>query len=155
MDLAGSERIKKSFSTGDRLNEAKAINLSLTVLGKCIHNLSDPSIHNSLVFVPYRESKLTRLLKDSLGGNCKTVLIITVGPCNKYCDETVSSLNFGMRAMRVENKPKVNKTVDFCLLAKQLQAEIESKDQHIQKLEISQGKLLDLMRNLKKVIYFY
>lgn len=109
VDLAGSERVKKSRSTGDRLDEAKAINSSLSVLGKCIHALSEqkPS------FVPFRDSKLTRLLQDSLGGNCKTVLIVTIGPYIKHIDETISSLNFGMRAMKVQNKPKINKLKSY------------------------------------------
>lgn len=154
VDLAGSERIKKSFSSGERLNEAKSINLSLTVLGKCIHILSEPNTTGVASFIPFRESKLTRLLKHSFGGNCKTVLIVTIGPCVKYLDESVSSLNFGMRAMRVKNEPKINMFMDHRELAQKLQAEIDSKDEQIEKLEISQGKLLDLMKNLKKVRIF-
>ena len=147
IDLAGSERVKKSLSTGERLNEAKSINLSLTALGKCIHALTDPSNN----FVPFRDSKLTRILQDSLGGNCKTVLIITVGPAAKFIDETISSLNFGMRAMKVENRPRINKNIDYYELVLKLQQEIDGKDDQIHKLEISQGKLLDLMKNLKEV----
>lgn len=151
VDLAGSERVKKSLSTGDRLNEAKSINLSLTALGKCIHTLTD----SSSTFIPFRESKLTRILQDSLGGNCKTVLIVTVGPANNHIDETISSLNFGMRAMKVENKPRINKNIDYFEMAVKLQAELDGKDDQIHKFEVSQGKLLDLMRNLKEVFLNY
>jgi len=89
--------VKKSRATGDRLDEAKSINLSLTALGKCIHALTD----NKVTFVPFRDSKLTRLLQDSLGGNCKTSLIVTIGPSLRNLEETISSLNFGQRAMKV------------------------------------------------------
>lgn len=122
VDLAGSERVKKSRSTGDRLDEAKAINSSLSVLGKCIHALSESRPQ----FVPFRDSKLTRLLQDSLGGNCKTVLIVTIGPYIKHIDETISSLNFGMRAMKVQNKPKVNKQKDYFVTPSPLLALSES-----------------------------
>lgn len=97
VDLAGSERVKKSRSTGERFNEAKSINSSLSALGKCIHALTDTKVQ----FVPFRDSKLTRLLQDSLGGNCKTALIVTIGPSVKHIDETISSLSFGSRAMKV------------------------------------------------------
>ena len=155
VDLAGSERVKKSLVSGDRLSEAKSINLSLTALGKCIHALTEP---NSNCFIPFRESKLTRILQDSLGGNCKTVLIVTVGPSNKNIEETISSLNFGMRAMKVENRPRVNKNIDYYEMVVKLQSELDNKDEQINKLEVSQGKLLDLMKNLKEVqslILFY
>lgn len=96
VDLAGSERVKKSRSTGDRLHEARSINSSLSTLGKCIHALTEKS-----QFVPFRDSKLTRLLCESLGGNSKTALIVTIGPHIKHIEETISSLTFGMRAMKV------------------------------------------------------
>ena len=112
VDLAGSERVKKSRSTGDRLCEARSINLSLTALGKCIHALTDPKVS----FVPFRDSKLTRLLQDSLGGNCKTSLIVTIGPSKKNIEETLSSLAFGQRAMKVENKPFINKKKDYYVI---------------------------------------
>ena len=111
VDLAGSERVKKSRSTGDRLHEAKSINSSLSALGKCIAALSETG--KSIGHVPFRDSKLTRLLQDSLGGNCKTSLIVTIGPSLKHIDETISTLSFGMRAMNVQNKPAVNKQKDF------------------------------------------
>jgi hypothetical protein len=104
VDLAGSERVKKSRATGDRLSEARFINSSLTALGKCIHALTDPKT----TFVPFRDSKLTRILQDALGGNCKTALVVNIGPAMKHAEETLSSLSFGMRAMKVQNMPIVN-----------------------------------------------
>ena len=76
VDLAGSEKIDKTGATGTTLEEAKKINLSLTTLGKVIHALTDKKIKH----IPYRESKLTRILSESLGGNSKTCLVITCSP---------------------------------------------------------------------------
>jgi len=82
VDLGGSERVKRSMVTGDRLVEAKHINASLTALGNCIHALTDKNSD----FIPFRDSKLTRLLQDSLGGNAKTSMIITIGPANQSAE---------------------------------------------------------------------
>jgi len=105
VDLAGSERVKKSLATGERLNETKHINQSLSTLGKCIHELTN----DKCLYVPFRDSKLTRLLQDSLGGNSKTNMIVTIGPSISDLEQTVSSLYFGQRAMKIENRPVVNK----------------------------------------------
>lgn len=88
----GSEKIKKTEATGSRLEEAKKINLSLTALGKCIHALTNGEAH-----VPFRESKLTRLLQESLGGNTKTTLLIAASPHEFNIEETISTLDFGKR----------------------------------------------------------
>ena len=105
VDLAGSERIEKTGATGKLLEEANMINKSLTNLGKVINHLTDgKSTH-----IPYRDSKLTRVLQESLGGNAKTSLIITCSPAKYNLDETLSTLRFGARAKRIKNKPKVNK----------------------------------------------
>lgn len=135
VDLAGSERVKKSRAQGERLSEAKSINVSLSALGKCIHALTDPKT----TFVPFRDSKLTRILQDSLGGNCKTALIVNIGPSNRHVEETLSSLVFGMRAMKVQNMPVVNmsKSTQLKNVSYQLQQEIDSKDTMIQRLEYS------------------
>ena len=102
-DLAGSEKVQKTGAEGDRLNEAKSINKSLSALGNVINALSSKQKH-----VPYRDSKLTRLLSDSLGGNSKTSLIITASPMSYNADETLSTLRFGARAKLIKNKPAVN-----------------------------------------------
>lgn len=109
VDLAGSERLAKSGSKEMRLEEAKKINVSLLALGNCIQALSNSK--NS--HVSYRNSKLTRILQESLGGNAKTSLIVTISPSSYNSEETFSTLAFGSRAMKVQNKPVINKAEDF------------------------------------------
>jgi hypothetical protein len=91
------------------LEEAKKINVSLLALGNCIQALSNSK--NS--HVSYRNSKLTRILQESLGGNAKTSLIVTISPSSYNSEETFSTLAFGSRAMKVQNKPVINKAEDF------------------------------------------
>jgi hypothetical protein len=105
VDLAGSERLKRSESQGQRLKEAVHINSSLTTLGKVVMAL-DPSADMS--HVPYRESKLTRLLQNSLGGNSYTVLLANIHPDPTYYDECLSTLQFANRCRNVRNNPRVN-----------------------------------------------
>ncbi|KAI8817604.1 P-loop containing nucleoside triphosphate hydrolase protein [Fimicolochytrium jonesii] len=120
VDLAGSERQSKTGATGDRLHEATRINLSLSALGNCIGALVDGrSTH-----IPYRDSKLTRLLQDSLGGNAKTLMIATLSPASYNFDETISTLRYANRAKNIKNKPKVNEDPKDAML-KQCQEEIE------------------------------
>jgi kinesin family protein 5 len=90
VDLAGSERVGKSQVYGKHFNELKSINLSLSALGNCVAALSEKHSH-----VPYRDSKLTRLLSDSLGGNSKTSLILTINPSESEYFETLQSITFG------------------------------------------------------------
>eukprot|EP00658_Telonema_sp_P-2_P035329 TRINITY_DN2570_c0_g1_i2.p1 TRINITY_DN2570_c0_g1~~TRINITY_DN2570_c0_g1_i2.p1 ORF type:complete len:746 (+),score=232.79 TRINITY_DN2570_c0_g1_i2:511-2748(+) len=104
VDLAGSERQGKTGATGDRLKEATKINLSLSALGNCISALVD----GTSTHVPYRDSKLTRMLQDSLGGNTKTVMVATIGPADYNYDETISTLRYANRAKNIKNKPKIN-----------------------------------------------
>jgi len=104
VDLAGSERQSKTGATGDRLKEATKINLSLTALGNVISSLVD----GSSTHIPYRDSKLTRLLQNSLGGNAKTVMCANCGPADYNFDETLSTLRYANRAKNIKNKPKIN-----------------------------------------------
>merc|ERR1719269_531688 len=104
VDLAGSERQSKTGATGDRLKEATKINLSLSALGNVISALVDGKSQH----IPYRDSKLTRLLQDSLGGNTKTVMCANCGPAGYNYDETVSTLRYANRAKNIKNKPKIN-----------------------------------------------
>mmetsp|Transcript_27410 Transcript_27410/g.87833 ORF Transcript_27410/g.87833 Transcript_27410/m.87833 type:complete len:869 (-) Transcript_27410:75-2681(-) len=120
VDLAGSERIKKTGSEGVMLDEAKSINLSLTTLGKCVHSLSEGGAH-----IPYRDTKLTRMLKDSFGGSARTSMIITIGPRREHLREHMSTLEFGQRALQVENTLKLKEEVDFQLLSRRLQEEVD------------------------------
>ncbi|CAK9100331.1 unnamed protein product [Durusdinium trenchii] len=104
VDLAGSERQSKTGATGERLKEATKINLSLSALGNVISALVDGKSSH----IPYRDSKLTRLLQDSLGGNTKTVMVANVGPADYNYDETASTLRYAYRAKSIKNKPRIN-----------------------------------------------
>lgn len=112
VDLAGSERIAKTGATGDRLKEATKINLSLSTLCHVISALTDPKA----TYVPYRDSKLTRLLQDSLGGNTKTLMISNVGPADYNYDETMNTLRYASRAKNIKNKPRINEDPKDALL---------------------------------------
>jgi hypothetical protein len=112
VDLAGSERISKTGVTGDRLKEAQKINLSLSALGNVISALVDGKSQH----VPYRDSKLTRLLQDSLGGNTKTVMIANCSPADYNYDETLSTLRYASRAKFIKNKPIINEDPKDALL---------------------------------------
>ncbi len=129
IDLAGSERQAKTGTTGTRLKEASNINLSLTSLSLVIAALTDPKAK----FVPYRNSKLTRILSDSLGGNSKTLLIACIGPAKVNLDETLSTLRFASQAKAIRNKPVINEDSKDTLLRQfqqqlaELQAQLESE----------------------------
>nr|XP_045251919.1 kinesin-like protein KIF7 isoform X9 [Macaca fascicularis] len=106
VDLAGSERVLKTGSTGERLKESIQINSSLLALGNVISALGDPQRRGS--HIPYRDSKITRILKDSLGGNAKTVMIACVSPSSSDFDETLNTLNYASRAQNIRNRATVN-----------------------------------------------
>lgn len=99
VDLAGSERIDKTGATGQTLKEAMKINLSLTTLGMCIKSLTEGATH-----VPFRDSKLTLFLKQSLGGNSKTLLICTASALERHYEESYQTCRFASRAKKVKNK---------------------------------------------------
>lgn len=101
IDLAGSERASATLNRGERLFEGANINKSLLALGSCINALCDARKKNH---VPYRNSKLTRLLKFSLGGNCKTVMIVCVSPSSEHFDETQNTLRYANRAKNIQTK---------------------------------------------------
>jgi len=104
VDLAGSERQSKTGASGDTLKEATKINMSLSALGNVISALVD----SKTSFIPYRDSKLTRLLQDSLGGNTKTVMCACIGPVDYNYDESLSTLRYAYRAKSIKNKPRIN-----------------------------------------------
>ena len=141
-DLAGSERIKKTNASGDRLNEAQQINLSLLELGNVIQALTDPKRSH----VPFRNSMLTRLLQESFGGNCKTSLIVCVGPSRRDLSETKGALSFGYRAMRVKNCARVNVEIDYKAQSDALSAQMNAKEVDYVKREQA---LLEQMEALK------
>lgn len=112
VDLAGSERQRKTQAAGNRLREAIEINLSLSALGNVITALVDGKSPH----IPYRDSKLTRLLQDSLGGNTKTIMIAVVSPADYSAEESLSTLRYASRARRIQNKPVVNEDPKDALL---------------------------------------
>ncbi|XP_011748258.2 kinesin-like protein KIF16B isoform X5 [Macaca nemestrina] len=130
VDLAGSERADATGATGVRLKEGGNINKSLVTLGNVISALADLSqdATNTLakkkpVFVPYRDSVLTWLLKDSLGGNSKTIMIATISPADVNYGETLSTLRYANRAKNIINKPTINEDANVKLI-RELRAEI-------------------------------
>jgi len=104
VDLAGSERVKRTKTEGQRLQEGIKINKGLLALGNVINALSENKQH-----VPYRDSKLTRMLQDSLGGNSKTLMIACVSPADVNMEESINSLRYASRARAIKNKPVVNR----------------------------------------------
>lgn len=127
VDLAGSERVKKSGSEGVTLKEATYINKSLTFLEQFVLALGDRHRDHK----PYRQSKLTHLLKDSLGGNCKTVMVANIWPESSHLEETASTLRFATRMMRVTNDPTVNVHLDDKMLLKKYEREIKDLKQEL------------------------
>jgi kinesin family member 18/19 len=107
IDLAGSERGTVTENRGIRLREGAKINTSLLALANCINALGDKNKKG--FFVPFRDSKLTRMLKDSLGGNCKTVMITTVSPASQQYEETINTLKYANRAKNIKMRVEPNK----------------------------------------------
>ncbi|CAI9165580.1 unnamed protein product [Rangifer tarandus platyrhynchus] len=120
VDLAGSERQSKTGATGERLKEATKINLSLSALGNVISALVDGRCRH----IPYRDSKLTRLLQDSLGGNTRTLMVACLSPADNNYDETLSTLRYANRAKNIRNKPRINEDPKDALL-REYQEEIK------------------------------
>ncbi|KAK7279432.1 hypothetical protein RJT34_24485 [Clitoria ternatea] len=120
VDLAGSENILRSGAREGRAREAGEINKSLLTLGRVINALVEHSAH-----VPYRDSKLTRILRDSLGGKTKTCIIATISPSSYCLEETLSTLDYASRAKSIKNKPEANQKVSKAVLLKELYMEIE------------------------------
>jgi hypothetical protein len=133
-DLAGSERVGKSHAEGDQLREAQKINQSLSALGNCISALTD----SKRTHVPFRDSKLTFLLKDSLGGNCKTGLLVCCAPETEHLEETLGTLRFAKRAKKITLTAHVNSkhsVEQYGAIMGQLQVLLAQKDQRILQLE--------------------
>ena len=124
VDLAGSEKVDKTGAQGQTLEEAKKINSSLSALGNVINALTDgKSTH-----IPYRDSKLTRILQESIGGNSRTSLIINCSPSSFNELETLSTLRFGTRAKSIKNSAHVNTELSTASLKNRItQLEDESK----------------------------
>ena len=115
VDLAGSERAKKTGATGSTLKEGISINKGLLSLGNVISALTDEK--NKTMHVPYRDSKLTRILQDSLGGNSRTSMIACISPAEFNFDESLNTLKYASRARNIKNKPIVNRDPNSALIA--------------------------------------
>ncbi|KAF5751507.1 kinesin-related protein-like [Tripterygium wilfordii] len=126
VDLAGSENISRSGAREGRAREAGEINKSLLTLGRVINALVEHSGH-----VPYRDSKLTRLLRDSLGGKTKTCIIATISPSIHCLEETLSTLDYAHRAKNIKNKPEVNQKMMKSAMMKDLYSEIDRLKQEV------------------------
>ena len=144
VDLAGSERVRLTGATGQRLEESKKINQSLSALGNVIAALTDP---RGRQHIPYRDSKLTRILEDSLGGNCKTTMMAMISPALEAFFESLSTLKFANRAKNIKNEARVNEDLDQKSLLrryerelKRLRAELEERSRSV----VDGRKLLQL-----------
>eukprot|EP00061_Rhincodon_typus_P012414 g38135.t1 len=144
VDLAGSERQSKTGVQGERLKEATKINLSLSALGNVISALVDgKSTH-----IPYRDSKLTRLLEDSLGGNAKTIMVATIGPASCNYEESLITLRYANRTKNIKNKPRINEDPKDALLREfqeeiaRLKAQLERRGMLSKKRRKSQRKII-------------
>lgn len=155
MDLAGSERQSKTGATGDRLQEATKINLSLSALGNVISALVDGRSKH----IPYRDSKLTRLLQDSLGGNTRTLMVACLSPADNNYEESLSTLRYANRAKSIQNRPRINEDPKDALL-RQYQEEIKQLKALVfgqlgtANLNCKIPVVLDLLSNLTINLYF-
>jgi kinesin family protein 6/9 len=127
VDLAGSERTKKSGASGVNLKEATYINKSLTFLEQVVVSVCD----NKRDHIPYRQSKLTNFLKNAIGGNCDTIMIANIYPEPEHLEETISTLKFASRMMKVSNDPIINVQQDPKLLLKKYEKEIRDLKQEL------------------------
>ncbi|XP_077233887.1 P-loop containing nucleoside triphosphate hydrolases superfamily protein [Tasmannia lanceolata] len=150
VDLAGSERIAKTGAGGVRLKEGKHINKSLMVLGNVINKLSEGLKQRG--HVPYRDSKLTRILQPALGGNAKTSIICTVSPEEVHIEETRGTLQFASRAKRVTNCAQVNEILTDTALLKRQKLEIEELRKKLQgsRSEVLEQEILKLRNDMLK-----
>lgn len=156
VDLAGSENVGKSQAEGTTLLEAQMINKSLSSLGNVIYALTEKGREH----IPYRDSKLTFLLQDSLGGNSKTILITTASPHSNAYSETLNTLNFAKRAKEIKNIPKVNRNESNANLLRtveklreqlaELQAKYEDATTIIQKVEVCE--MAEQKENMKESV---
>jgi kinesin family protein 6/9 len=122
VDLAGSERMSKGYVEGNQITETKHINKSLSYLEQVIKCLKDMQ-QGKAIHVPYRNSLMTMLLKDSLGGNCRTSLITCLSTDVENFEETISTCRFGQRCGQLENVVKKNEVVDYPTMVKRLKSE--------------------------------
>ena len=142
-DLAGSERVKRAGASGARLTEASHINRSLSALGNCMHILAERGSNDDHPgHVPYRDSKLTRLLRDCFGNGCRASLLLTCSPDPRHAGETTATLRFGQRAMRAETVVKTQRVVEY-------RAAVRRQAGEVDRLQSSLEDALALARDAK------
>uniref|UniRef100_A0A8C4SQC1 Kinesin family member 13A n=1 Tax=Erpetoichthys calabaricus TaxID=27687 RepID=A0A8C4SQC1_ERPCA len=153
VDLAGSERVSKTGAAGERLKEGSNINKSLTTLGLVISALADQSAGKGKTkFVPYRDSVLTWLLKDNLGGNSKTAMIATVSPAADNYEETLSTLRYADRAKRIVNHAVINEDPNARII-RELREEVEKlREQLTQAESMKAPELKEKLEESEKLI---
>ncbi|XP_053366405.1 kinesin-like protein KIF28 [Clarias gariepinus] len=151
VDLAGSERQRSSGSEVDRLKEGTAINLSLTTLGNVISALAEVALGKKAVYVPYRDSVLTKLLQSALGGNSRTVMIATLSPADICYEESLSTLRYAERAKRIQNKAVVNEGSTERLV-KELKAENAKLLLKLSKLDQNGRRSDQEMKDLRRLL---
>ena len=171
VDLAGSEKVNKTGAKGQLLEEAKNINKSLSTLGRVISKLSKAQSEGgkkgNKTYIPYRDSVLTRLLSDALGGNSQTCLILAASPALFNCEETLSTLRFGKRAKEIKNNVSINQELSVSEYKKRLNAankiisqlkaenqqlkyKVESLKNVMNEKEISDPSAQDLIEKIEK-----
>ncbi|CAH8386057.1 unnamed protein product [Eruca vesicaria subsp. sativa] len=150
VDLAGSERIAKTGAGGVRLTEGKYINKSLMILGNVINKLSESA--KLRAHIPYRDSKLTRILQPALGGNAKTCIICTIAPEEHHIEESKGTLQFASRAKRITNCAQVNEILTDAALLKRQKLEIEELRMKLQgsHAEVLEQEILKLSNQMLK-----
>lgn len=141
VDLAGSENIIRSGAIKDRAKEAGMINQSLLTLGRVINALVERSS-----YIPYRDSKLTRLLQDSLGGKTKTCIVATISPSSLCLEETLSTLDYAFRAKHIRNRPEVNQRMTKRMVMRELTSEIEKLKLELQTTREKNGVYIPYQR---------
>lgn len=135
VDLAGSQKVGKTGATGDRLKEAAGINKSLSVLGLVISTLADKAMGKGKnVIVPYRDSCLTRILQNALGGNSKTLMICAISPATDNHEQTLSTLRYADQAKKIQNKAVVNES-ETDKLIRTLKAQKEELADKVRQME--------------------
>ena len=149
VDLAGSERLKTNNKNDVIYNETKYINLSLSFLEQVIVSLGDRD-KGKINHIPYRNSLMTTILKDSLGGNCKTILIANASSNLKFLDETLSTMRFALRCAKVKNEVTRNEHMDLNVLVNQLQTENSILKKKIEEVERNKGNNNKIIENNKK-----
>ncbi|MCL4123707.1 UNVERIFIED_CONTAM: hypothetical protein GTU68_014270 [Idotea baltica] len=145
VDLAGSERAVKTGAVGDRLKEGSNINKSLTTLGLVISKLADQALGKGKGkenFVPYRDSVLTWLLKDNLGGNSRTVMVATISPSSDNLEETLSTLRYADRAKRIVNHAVVNEDPKAKII-RELRQEVEALREQLKANTVSEEESIN------------